>query len=110
MDADPIYRPQPSVGTPAVSRGRRDSVLGLCMRSCPVLGPLLAVVTTCAATAAPANSGYDNPPQYVLDVLHAPSPPNPYVSPTGDRILLVSWVRYPPITQVAEPFLRLPGA
>jgi dipeptidyl aminopeptidase/acylaminoacyl peptidase len=79
------------------------------MRSCPVLGTLLAVVTTCAAAAVPANSGYDKPPQYVIDVLHAPSPPNPYVSPTGDRILLVSWVRYPPITQVAEPFLRLAG-
>src|SRR5262252_5543000 len=79
------------------------------MRSCPVLGTFLAVVTTCAAAAAPPNSGYDKPPQYVLDVLHAPSPPNPYVSPTGDRILLVSWVRYPPIMQVAEPFLRLAG-
>src|SRR5512142_646446 len=79
------------------------------MRSWPVLGTLLAVITTCAATAAPASSGYDKPPQYVLDVLHAPSPPNAYVSPTVDRILLVSWVRYPPITQVAEPFLRLAG-
>ena len=32
-----------------------------------------------------------------------------YVSPTGDRILLVSWVWYPPIAQVAEPFLKLAG-
>jgi dipeptidyl aminopeptidase/acylaminoacyl peptidase len=79
------------------------------MRSCPVLVSLLAALATCSATAAPASSGYDKPPQYVLDVLHAPSPPNPYVSPTGDRILLVSWVKYPPIAQVAEPFLRLAG-
>jgi dipeptidyl aminopeptidase/acylaminoacyl peptidase len=61
------------------------------------------------ATAQPAKSGYDKPPQNVLDVLHAPSPPYPYVSPTRDRVLLVSWVRYPPIAQVAEPFLRLAG-
>src|SRR5215831_340179 len=54
-------------------------------------------------------SGYDKPPQYVLDVLHAPAPPVPYVSPTNDRILLVSWVWYPPIAQVAEPFLKLAG-
>ena len=79
------------------------------MRSCSVLVTLLAVLTTSAAPAAPASSGYDQPPQYVLDVLHAPSPPSPFVSPTGDRILLVSWVKYPPITQVAEPFLRLAG-
>jgi dipeptidyl aminopeptidase/acylaminoacyl peptidase len=79
------------------------------MRSHPVLLTLLAGLTLCAAAPAPASSGYDRPPQYVLDVLHAPSPPNPYVSPTGDRILLVSWVKYPPITQVAEPFLRLAG-
>ncbi len=31
------------------------------------------------------------------------------MSPIRDRILLVSWVRYPPIAQVAEPFLRLAG-
>jgi dipeptidyl aminopeptidase/acylaminoacyl peptidase len=33
----------------------------------------------------------------------------PVREPDGDRILLVSWVRYPPIAQVAEPFLRLAG-
>src|SRR5580765_9062135 len=74
-----------------------------------VLATLLAIISARAAAEAPAASGYDKPPQYVLDVLHAPSPPNPYVSPTGDRILLVSWVEYPPIAQVAEPFLKLAG-
>ena len=58
---------------------------------------------------AAAASGYDRPPQPVLDVLHAPSPPQPYLSPTRAAILLVSWVEYPPIAQVAEPFLRLAG-
>jgi dipeptidyl aminopeptidase/acylaminoacyl peptidase len=63
-----------------------------------------------AAPAEPARaSGYDKPPQYVLDVLHAPSPPQPMVSPTRDSILLVSWVNYPPMSQVAEPFLKLAG-
>src|SRR5258706_7990854 len=79
------------------------------MRSRPVLVTLLTVLAACATIAAPSISGYDKPPQNVLDVLHAPSPPNPFVSPTGDRILLVSWVKYPPIAQVAEPFLRLAG-
>jgi dipeptidyl aminopeptidase/acylaminoacyl peptidase len=66
----------------------------------PLAGPPKSAATT---------SGYDQPPQPVLDVLHAPSPPQPYVSPTGETILLVSWVDYPSIAQVAEPFLRLAG-
>ena len=65
--------------------------------------------TTTQPVAEPVASSYNKPPQHVLDVLHAPSPPSPYVSPTRDRILLVSWVDYPPMTQVAEPFLRLAG-
>jgi dipeptidyl aminopeptidase/acylaminoacyl peptidase len=71
--------------------------------------PVDAVASTQTKPDIVAPSGYDKPPQHVLDVLHAPSPPQPYVSPTRDRILLVSWVDYPSITQVAEPFLRLAG-
>ncbi|HEX4455001.1 MAG TPA: prolyl oligopeptidase family serine peptidase [Kofleriaceae bacterium] len=62
-----------------------------------------------AAAPPPAVSGYDQPPKHVLDVLHAPSPPRPYLSPTAASILLVSWVDYPSITQVAEPYLKLAG-
>ena len=62
-----------------------------------------------APPAAPEISGYDKPPQYVLDVLHAPAPARPMISPTRDRILLVSWVSYPSITQVAEPYLKMAG-
>lgn len=42
-------------------------------------------------------------------MLRAPPPPQPYASPTRDTILLVSWVQYPSIAQVAEPFLKLAG-
>ena len=66
----------------------------------PPSSPASAVITT---------SGYDAPPKNVLDVLHAPSPPQPFVSPTHETILLVSWVKYPSIAQVAEPFLKLAG-
>jgi hypothetical protein len=59
------------------------------VRSRPALIALLSVLFACVAPAESAESGYDKPPQNVLDVLHAPSPPHPYVSPTGDRILLV---------------------
>jgi dipeptidyl aminopeptidase/acylaminoacyl peptidase len=62
--------------------------------------------------AAPivAASGYNQPPKNILDVMHAPSPPTPKVSPTQDSILLVSWQDYPSISRVATPFLRLAGA
>lgn len=87
--------------------------------SCPPLPeapPALSPATTTTAPApapapspTPTTSGYDKPPQNVLDVLHAPSPPSPMIAPTNDRMLLVSWVRYPPIAQVAEPYLKLAG-
>ena len=69
-----------------------------------------AKVTSVAATPVQSTSGYDKPPQYILDVMHAPSLPVPEVSPTHDMILLVSWQEYPPISRVGIPFLRLAGA
>jgi len=54
-------------------------------------------------------SGYDQPPKNVLEVMHAPSLPVPSVNPTKDTILLVSWQEYPPMSRVATPFLRLAG-
>jgi len=81
--------------------------------NCLLFGALLAgtvfVVTSAQATPDGA-SGYDKPPQYILDVMHAPSPPVPEVSPAHDMILLVSWQEYPSISRVATPFLRLAGA
>jgi dipeptidyl aminopeptidase/acylaminoacyl peptidase len=76
---------------------------------------LVAALVVCATSvplAAQSNSsasGYDQPPKYILDVMRAPSPPVPEVSPTQDAILLVSWQDYPPISRVATPFLRLAG-
>ncbi len=67
----------------------------------------LLTALSCASWAAAP--GYDKPPQEVLAVLHAPPPPQPMVSPTRDSILLVSFVAYPSIAQVAEPFLKLAG-
>ena len=62
------------------------------------------------ATAASSVHGYDQPPQYILDVLHAPSPPQPFVSPTRQAILLVSWQEFPPMSRVATPYLKLAGS
>ncbi|SFC71949.1 prolyl oligopeptidase family serine peptidase [Collimonas sp. OK412] len=66
--------------------------------------------TAASPAAAPASaSGYNQPPKEILDVMRAPSPPLPVLSPTRDRMLLVSWQEYPSISRVAAPFLRLAG-
>ena len=89
-----------------------------------LVGALVAWATSAAIAAQPqpplsngastaitseGASGYDLPPKFILDVMHAPSPPVPQVSPTEDAILLVFWQDYPPVARVATPFLRLAG-
>jgi dipeptidyl aminopeptidase/acylaminoacyl peptidase len=59
--------------------------------------------------AGRAQSTYQKPPKNVLDVLHAPVPPNASVSPTHDTMILATPVPYPPIADLAQPFLRLAG-
>jgi dipeptidyl aminopeptidase/acylaminoacyl peptidase len=82
---------------------------------CATRAPISAQTTSSSAKApsAPAPSenasGYNQPPQNILDVMRAPAPPQPMVSPTHDSILLVSWQEYPSIARVAAPFLRLAG-
>jgi dipeptidyl aminopeptidase/acylaminoacyl peptidase len=79
-----------------------------------VVGAIItfAVSLPAAAQSSPVEpaSGYNQPPKNILDVMHAPSPPQPRVSPTQDAILLVSWQDYPSIARVSTPFLRLAGA
>jgi dipeptidyl aminopeptidase/acylaminoacyl peptidase len=65
--------------------------------------------TAALAASVESASGYNQPPKNILDVMHAPSPPVPLVSPTQDTILLVSWHDYSSISRVATPFLRLAG-
>ncbi|HEX3895543.1 MAG TPA: prolyl oligopeptidase family serine peptidase [Rudaea sp.] len=65
-----------------------------------------------AAAALPVSialAAYDQPPQALLSVLHAPSPPFPVANPPGTKILLMSELQYPPMSRVAEPYLRLAG-
>ena len=69
----------------------------------------LSLVTSAAATPIDGASGYNQPPKNILDVMHAPSPPAPVMSPTLDMILLVSLQDYPSISRVSTPFLRLAG-
>jgi dipeptidyl aminopeptidase/acylaminoacyl peptidase len=70
-----------------------------------------AIAATKAAVpaAAQAASAYSQPPKEILDVMRAPSPPSPSLSPTRDKLMLVTMEEYPSIAKVATPFLRLAG-
>jgi len=70
---------------------------------------LLLLVPALTFSVALAQERYEKPPQPILDVLSAPLPPMPFLSPTNDRIVFATPVRYPPIAALAEPMLRLAG-
>jgi hypothetical protein len=60
--------------------------------------------------AAPSFAQYMKPPQAILDVLNAPATPQTSVSPTRDYIMMAEQLRYPPISDLAQPMLRLAGS
>jgi dipeptidyl aminopeptidase/acylaminoacyl peptidase len=71
------------------------------------LAALLLLASTVVALAQ--GNSYRKPPQEVLDVLNAPITPTAFISPTRDRVLLATGVRYPSIADLAQPMLRLAG-
>jgi dipeptidyl aminopeptidase/acylaminoacyl peptidase len=56
-----------------------------------------------------AQGAYKQPPKEILDVLNAPVTPATSISPAADKIALLQPLRYPPISELAEPMLRLAG-
>ncbi|HEY2847465.1 MAG TPA: hypothetical protein VGI80_06585, partial [Pyrinomonadaceae bacterium] len=52
---------------------------------------------------------YKQPPKEILDVLNAPPIPTTTISPARDKIALLTPLRYPPITELAQPMLRIAG-
>lgn len=44
-----------------------------------------------------------------MDVLNAPAIPSTSISPAGDKIALLEPLRYPPISELAQPMLRIAG-
>src|ERR1044072_2727377 len=70
---------------------------------------LAALCLLLAAASALSAQTYQKPPQAVLDVLNAPVPPVGALSPTREYMLLAQGVRYPPISELAQPMLRLAG-
>ncbi len=70
---------------------------------------LAVLINSLFAVGVFAQGAYKKPPQNVLDVLDAPVTPSTSVSPAKDKIVLLEPLRYPPISELAEPMLRLAG-
>jgi dipeptidyl aminopeptidase/acylaminoacyl peptidase len=61
------------------------------------------------ATVGLSQSGYQQPPKAILDVLNAPPTPVASVNPTRTHVLFLEPVRNPAIADLARPMLRLAG-
>jgi dipeptidyl aminopeptidase/acylaminoacyl peptidase len=68
---------------------------------------LLAVISGLALWGQ--ETGYRKPPKEILEILNAPAAPQAIVSPSKTHMLLTRLRRYPPISEVAQPMLRLAG-
>jgi dipeptidyl aminopeptidase/acylaminoacyl peptidase len=68
-----------------------------------------AVGIAAALSASFVSAAYNAPPEPLLGVLHAPAPPVPVANPNGTKIVLVSYLQFPSMSRVAEPYLRLAG-
>ena len=69
----------------------------------------VVVIVLAGFTLTFAQSVYQKPPKEIMDVLSAPSSPLTSISPAKDKIVLLEPLRYPPITELAQPMLRLAG-
>ncbi|MGL4554276.1 MAG: alpha/beta hydrolase family protein, partial [Gemmataceae bacterium] len=56
-----------------------------------------------------AEEGYQKAPPAVRKVLDLPQTPASVVSPDGGTLLLADWKAYPPVADLARPYLRLAG-
>jgi dipeptidyl aminopeptidase/acylaminoacyl peptidase len=68
----------------------------------------VAVIAVCPLFVFSQGS-YKQPPKEIMDVLNAPAIPNTSISPTRDKIAIQVPLRYPPISDLAQPMLRLAG-
>ena len=73
-----------------------------------VVALAVAVASIALSAQAPA-SGYLLPPKAIVDILDAPPPPTPELSPTRDTIVLLERSSMPTIAELSRPMLRLAG-
>lgn len=56
-----------------------------------------------------AQGSYKQPPKEIMDVLNSTVTPSTSISPSRDKIALLEPLRYPPISELAQPMLRIAG-
>jgi dipeptidyl aminopeptidase/acylaminoacyl peptidase len=79
------------------------------MKKCTTHLLICVVIAAALCVPASAQSGYKQPPKEIMEVLNAPAIPATSISPTRDRIAILTPLRYPPISELAQPMLRLAG-
>jgi hypothetical protein len=79
--------------------------------ACLAIVALIAFVglTAVASRAGAADLTYQLPPQVLVDFVDAPVTPGVSISPTKEWMLLMARPSLPPISELAEPELRLAG-
>jgi dipeptidyl aminopeptidase/acylaminoacyl peptidase len=74
---------------------------------------VVAFVTAAGAGASDDNlqpaTGWQSPPEELLEVLHAPQLPWVWTAPTGEYMLLADPVQYPPLAELGAPMHKLAG-
>jgi len=70
---------------------------------------VLAYATDAPQPGGPAKPLYQKPPKVITDILESPAPPMTLVSPARDRVLVIDSMRHPPISDLAQPMLRIAG-
>ena len=76
------------------------------MKKTAELLSIFALVVLCFQISS---AQYQKPPKEIEDVLNAPATPFTSISPAKDKIALFEPIRYPPISELAQPMLRLAG-
>jgi dipeptidyl aminopeptidase/acylaminoacyl peptidase len=68
-----------------------------------------ATVWVSAQQGQPATPGYLLPPKVIVDILDAAPPPTTDLSPTRDTLAVIERASMPPLSELAQPVLRLAG-
>jgi len=70
---------------------------------------ILTALFFTAVSADDSATGYQLPPQVLVDIIDAPPSPTVYLSPDNEWMVLLQRPGLPPIEEVAQPELRLAG-
>ena len=70
---------------------------------------MIAPVVQAVEGAVQPASGWQTPPEEVMEVLHAPQLPWVWTAPTGEHLLLADPILYPPLAELAAPMHKLAG-